>query len=100
MGGRTSAGCRVSLILLKMKGRRVERSKSLTKKVKSTISFFLHSHFLSLMDMWYDVCVMCVFFNLKDIMNSEKSYDSLPNFTAADCEFLLFQSLSLPRGCV
>lgn len=42
----------------------------------------------------YDVCV---FFNLKDIMNSEKSYDSLPNFTAADCEFLLFQSLSLPE---
>lgn len=30
-------------------------------------------------------------------MNSEKSYDSLPNFTAADCEFLLFQSLSLPE---
>ena len=24
---------------------------------------------------------------LQDIMNSEKSYDSLPNFTAADCEF-------------
>lgn len=23
-------------------------------------------------------------------MNSEKSYDSLPNFTAADCEFFLF----------
>lgn len=35
----------------------------------------------------YDVCVS---FNLKDIMNSEKSYDSLPNFTAADCEFLFF----------
>lgn len=30
-------------------------------------------------------------------MNSEKSYDSLPNFTAADCEFLLFQSLFLPE---
>ena len=27
--------------------------------------------------------------HLQDIMNSEKSYDSLPNFTAADCEFLL-----------
>lgn len=27
------------------------------------------------------------FFHLQDIMNSEKSYDSLPNFTAADCEF-------------
>lgn len=25
--------------------------------------------------------------HLQDIMNSEKSYDSLPNFTAADCEF-------------
>ena len=25
--------------------------------------------------------------SLQDIMNSEKSYDSLPNFTAADCEF-------------
>lgn len=37
----------------------------------------------------------CVF---KDIMNSEKSYDSLPNFTAADCKYywaaLLF-SMSL-----
>lgn len=22
-------------------------------------------------------------------MNSEKSYDSLPNFTAADCEYLI-----------
>lgn len=38
---------------------------------------------------------MCVSSNLKDIMNSEKSYDSLPNFTAADCEFLLFLSLRL-----
>lgn len=27
------------------------------------------------------------FLHLQDIMNSEKSYDSLPNFTAADCEF-------------
>lgn len=26
------------------------------------------------------------FLHLQDIMNSEKSYDSLPNFTAADCE--------------
>ena len=24
---------------------------------------------------------------MKDIMAAEKSYDSLPNFTAADCEF-------------
>lgn len=29
------------------------------------------------------------FLHLQDIMNSEKSYDSLPNFTAADCEFFL-----------
>lgn len=29
-------------------------------------------------------------------MNSEKSYDSLPNFTAADCEFFVFQFYSLP----
>lgn len=41
---------------------------------------------------------MCFFFvNLQDIMNSEKSYDSLPNFTAADCEFLPLQFLSLPE---
>jgi len=24
---------------------------------------------------------------MEDIMSSEKSYDSLPNFTAADCKF-------------
>lgn len=29
------------------------------------------------------------FFFKKDIMNSEKSYDSLPNFTAADCKYLI-----------
>lgn len=29
------------------------------------------------------------FFFEKDIMNSEKSYDSLPNFTAADCKYLI-----------
>ncbi|MEQ2198974.1 hypothetical protein XENOCAPTIV_021813, partial [Xenoophorus captivus] len=28
---------------------------------------------------------------MEDIMNSEKSYDSLPNFTAADCEFFVLQ---------
>lgn len=26
---------------------------------------------------------------MKDIMSQEKSYDSLPNFTAADCEYRL-----------
>nr|XP_019964332.1 PREDICTED: protein FAM91A1 [Paralichthys olivaceus] len=30
-----------------------------------------------------------LFLHLQDIMNSEKSYDSLPNFTAADCLRLL-----------
>ena len=31
-----------------------------------------------------------LFFSFKkDIMNSEKSYDSLPNFTAADCKYLV-----------
>lgn len=30
-------------------------------------------------------------------MNSEKSYDSLPNFTAADCEFHLLRFYSLPE---
>lgn len=30
-----------------------------------------------------------IFFFKKDIMNSEKSYDSLPNFTAADCKYLI-----------
>lgn len=33
--------------------------------------------------------------HLQDIMNSEKSYDSLPNFTAADCEF----AVVLPFPC-
>lgn len=28
-------------------------------------------------------------------MNSEKSYDSLPNFTAADCELFFFSSTLL-----
>lgn len=27
---------------------------------------------------------------MSDIMSHEKSYDSLPNFTAADCKFLNF----------
>lgn len=26
---------------------------------------------------------------MEDIMNSEKSYDSLPNFTAADCKYVM-----------
>lgn len=34
-----------------------------------------------------DICIYHLFFSLKDIMNSEKSYDSLPNFTAADCKY-------------
>lgn len=29
-------------------------------------------------------------------MNSEKSYDSLPNFTAADCEFVFLFLCSFP----
>lgn len=41
--------------------------------------------------------MICVCFNLQDIMNSEKSYDSLPNFTAADCEFHLLRFYSLPE---
>lgn len=36
--------------------------------------------------------------HLQDIMNSEKSYDSLPNFTAADCEFAFV--LRLPSHCI
>lgn len=36
-----------------------------------------------------DILHLKFFFFKKDIMNSEKSYDSLPNFTAADCKYLI-----------
>ncbi|EPY84790.1 hypothetical protein CB1_000444023, partial [Camelus ferus] len=38
---------------------------------------------------------------MEDIMNSEKSYDSLPNFTAADCKYLIMlnEICTLPEKC-
>lgn len=32
-------------------------------------------------------------------MNSEKSYDSLPNFTAADCKYLIMLKVTI-RVCL
>lgn len=41
--------------------------------------------------LWNDDFLVATKFSclFKDIMNSEKSYDSLPNFTAADCKCYL-----------
>lgn len=33
-------------------------------------------------------------------MNSEKSYDSLPNFTAADCKYLIMLKEVMFRVCL
>ena len=33
-------------------------------------------------------------------MNSEKSYDSLPNFTAADCKHLIMLNEVMLRVCL